>query len=706
MAPTARAEWAHGGSSRPVGVPSFSSPLAVVPDFAMAAIPSSLSFSTVSAGVSKMVVSSVNGFSGNVSLQAFSNPIDSLLFLNRVLVYVPAGGTANANLTVTSGVDGSFYVSVVGTAGELTHYVTLSVTVVLPPTADFILSGSPRFLTIELGTNNTFQVFFEPRNGFTGTVSVSVSVTPQLANSPLATLNRTLVNVPLHGWNFTFLRVSTFPSTLPRDYNLTVTGEANGISHTIILGVMIVPFTLAVDSLSQNIVTKNSRNSTVSLASTGGFEGTVDLDVTISDPGLTAGIDPGNVTLTTKKGENAILTISPSASTQTGGYAVGVKATTGLAFRSITISVLVSDFTISAEPVSVAMFPGGSGNSTVSLGSVGAFFNLVVDLNATLDLSSAGTPAVSLSPSSIFFGSGATRTSLVTISASSETRPGNYTVVVTGTYGGLSHSAIIVAVVRTPIPVIKPPTAGLVYAPQNPRALQEVSFSGSSSYDPDGEIVSWAWSFGDPPCSSVPCPASSGETVTHVYRGSGDYTVTLTVTDDQEATSKTSLLVHVLPALSLVVRLDMGSTYQEGSTVVMSIHVAREDESMVRDNAQVEIVLTRPDGSSVGLGTTRASGSSFKAEFLVPSADSAGTYVVTVTARENGFVDGSDVRSFAVTPTSISQPPLTMALATVLAGVLVASGALMALVLRKRFRRSARQPRDEGLRQSDEPQAR
>ena len=56
-----------------------------------------------------------------------------------------------------------------------------------------------------------------------------------------------------------------------------------------------------------------------------------------------------------------------------------------------------------------------------------------------------------------------------------------------------------------------------------------VDFDGSSSYDPDGTIVSYAWNFGDG-------ATASGATVSHVYPYEGTFTVTLTVTDNQGKT--------------------------------------------------------------------------------------------------------------------------------------------------------------------------
>ncbi len=53
------------------------------------------------------------------------------------------------------------------------------------------------------------------------------------------------------------------------------------------------------------------------------------------------------------------------------------------------------------------------------------------------------------------------------------------------------------------------------------------------SWDPDGNITSWHWNFGDNTNSTEQNP-------THTFAESGTYTVTLTVTDDQEGSSTQS----------------------------------------------------------------------------------------------------------------------------------------------------------------------
>ncbi len=70
-----------------------------------------------------------------------------------------------------------------------------------------------------------------------------------------------------------------------------------------------------------------------------------------------------------------------------------------------------------------------------------------------------------------------------------------------------------------------------------------VSFDASSSYDPDGRIVSYHWDFGDG-------STDTGITTSHTFMTTTirTFTITLTVTDDADATATSTQSIEVLPA--------------------------------------------------------------------------------------------------------------------------------------------------------------
>ncbi|MCD6572152.1 MAG: PKD domain-containing protein [Thermoplasmata archaeon] len=82
-----------------------------------------------------------------------------------------------------------------------------------------------------------------------------------------------------------------------------------------------------------------------------------------------------------------------------------------------------------------------------------------------------------------------------------------------------------------------PPTANFSFQPSNPSTTSTVRFK-DASVDSDGSIVSYYWDFGDGTNSTERNPK-------HRYYVSGKYEVTLTVTDDDNATDTESLNVYV-----------------------------------------------------------------------------------------------------------------------------------------------------------------
>lgn len=96
-----------------------------------------------------------------------------------------------------------------------------------------------------------------------------------------------------------------------------------------------------------------------------------------------------------------------------------------------------------------------------------------------------------------------------------------------------------------------PPTIGSVSASPNEQALvgDPIAFSAAAS-DPDGNVLSYAWDFGDG-------FTGSGATLSHAYSAPGTYTSTVTVNDGLGGSANASVTVSVIAITSIKINFQM-----------------------------------------------------------------------------------------------------------------------------------------------------
>lgn len=94
-------------------------------------------------------------------------------------------------------------------------------------------------------------------------------------------------------------------------------------------------------------------------------------------------------------------------------------------------------------------------------------------------------------------------------------------------------------IVSRTVTVNAPPTVALDFEPVSPLAGQEVTFT-SQVGDPEGDPVSRTWSFGDDATATGAAPV-------HAYDGAGSYTVRVTATDSNGASSSATRQIVVRP---------------------------------------------------------------------------------------------------------------------------------------------------------------
>ncbi len=106
----------------------------------------------------------------------------------------------------------------------------------------------------------------------------------------------------------------------------------------------------------------------------------------------------------------------------------------------------------------------------------------------------------------------------------------------TPTLGGTAEPTVQADCANNQPPVAE---AGGPYQAMMGKGLAFVAVDGSGSTDSDGTITSYEWDFGDG-------STDSGQKVTYGYSSTGDFTITLTVTDNCEATAADEAQVTIV----------------------------------------------------------------------------------------------------------------------------------------------------------------
>ena len=116
--------------------------------------------------------------------------------------------------------------------------------------------------------------------------------------------------------------------------------------------------------------------------------------------------------------------------------------------RAVTESVIAAraDFVISANPTQLTIAVTNTGTSNVAVTSVNGFSGTVA-LTATVFPLLSNGPVATLSPTSASVSPGGSGSSVLTVSTTTLTPNGDYTVTVTGTKGSVSDSTTVQVVV-------------------------------------------------------------------------------------------------------------------------------------------------------------------------------------------------------------------------------------------------------------------
>lgn len=388
---------------------------------------------------STITVTSIDGFAEIIALTLPDpSPLSALLSAPSVDLRFVTSASVTLTISAGSTVPAAAYTVIVeGSGGSPAIFNSASLSVeVLGP--DFNIEANPSSLILGPVDSKTSTITVTSENGFVGTVSLSLDVEPPDLGASLSAPSVTLGS---GGSETVVLTVTSASATPAGDYDVVITGTTGTLEDPLedseTVNVKVTPdFFMLSDTFLLEILPGETKGSKITVFSLFGFSGDVDLEVVPfppPPPEFEIVLDPLSVTLTADGSAESTLMVTVDASFEVQAlvpiHIVGTGGEPPIE-RSAAVLVLVPEIDISASPDSLAIDPGSTGSSTISVKSL-LHFDGTVTLTATP--SDACLEVAFLSPgSTVDLSPGEEESRTLSIIVDDVTPPGIYTVVVDG----------------------------------------------------------------------------------------------------------------------------------------------------------------------------------------------------------------------------------------------------------------------------------
>ena len=597
------------------------------PDFSLSVDTASQSVNQGTTANYNVTLTSLAGYANTVSLSISGLPTGA------TATFTPASlsGSASSALAITTDLTtpvGSYPLTITGTDGTLTH--TLSITLVVT-TPDFTVSVAPASQTVIAGETVNYTATVGALNGYSGTVSFSVSGLPAGASATFAPATIT-------SSGSTGLAVATTSGVTPSGvYPLTVTGTDGVLTHSASVTLVVTDFSISVTPSSQTIVQAGTANYTVALSVNAGFAGA---NITFGVTGLpsfaSATFSPSSLT---GAGSSA-LSIVTQATTPAAIYPLTITATDGITTRTAAATLVVDpigDFSVVVAPASETVIQGSNTSYGITVNSSGGFKDVVVLSVSGLPDGAAGV----ISPNSIT-SSGLTSLAITTATT---TAPGSYPLTITANSGPLVHTVSMTLVVVAPDFSLSASPASQAILVGN-SASYRVTLSPFNGYNgvvnlsvaglPTGAAGTFS------PASLNTSGSSTLLVTTSASTPPGTYPLTITGTDGVlTRTTSVSLEVDAQPAADFSVSAQPTITVKRNSSGSETVLITALNGFTGTVNLSIS-GLTGLVSASFNPASVTGNGTS-SLTFVVDHRQAQGTFPVTITGTSGILVHSTTV---------------------------------------------------------------
>jgi subtilase family serine protease len=279
------------------------------------------------------------------------------------------------------------------------------------PNPHFLVLPNSRYETVLNSSNVNVGLTITPKEGFSGTVTLTCTPSSSLAGTTCS-LDNISVNTP----GSAIMLIQGSGSGQPSETGtVTVTGTSGSMTDSVAINVSIIApdFSLASGNSTETVTTGGSTTDNITLTSLQGFAGGVAISCT-GTTGLTCSLGSGLVTLSANSSATDTLTVNAATSATTGSITISANngSVTHTLQIPVTVTVVPPDFGLGTSPAALSLTSAQTGTSTITV-TPSQGFTSDVGLTCAVSPSLAATTC-SLSPTTVTGGSG---TSTLTIHA-------------------------------------------------------------------------------------------------------------------------------------------------------------------------------------------------------------------------------------------------------------------------------------------------